>query len=491
MNLFKVMLYLASIGLLGYLVYVIYGYFKGLRFSPRELWLVFTSQLFESVAYMLLNMVVVLFLTYELKLSDVQAGSYVSFWGTAIIIITFFVGALVDTVGIRKMLLYGMVVALVARFFLCFTSNLWAVTLLSFVPLAFSIAVLNPVISVAIKRFTDLKSSPLAFALFATLLHVGTAIGGWLFDKVRVLWGEMGTISVPLWGEMSTYRLMMVICFILTIPAFISVLFIRREEGERVRANSVNFVRAMINGASEKFKESSALFFKVARQRAFWQFLFLLTIMVGVKFVFFHLHYTFPKYGIRILGQGAKIGLLVGVLHPVLITFFIPLTTYLTKKLNAYRAITIGTMISSLSVFMIMIPAKFFAPLLNWQLGNLILFDWLSLSPELGEGVLTLYLAFFFFIVVLSIGEALWSPRLMEYIVQIAPKGQEGSYMALSMLPLFLAKPLVGVISGYLLERYCPAEHSPHHLMVWLWIGIFALITPLGLIGFKKVFKKI
>ena len=46
----------------------------------------------------------------------------------------------------------------------------------------------------------------------------------------------------------------------------------------------------------------------------------------------------------------------------------------------------------------------------------------------------------FLFVVLLSEGEAIYSPRLYEYTAAIAPKGQEASYMALSSLPFFLAK---------------------------------------------------
>ena len=53
--------------------------------------------------------------------------------------------------------------------------------------------------------------------------------------------------------------------------------------------------------------------------------------------------------------------------------------------------------------------------------------------------------------VMLSVGEALWSPRLYEYAATIAPKGQEASYMALSSLPLFGAKLMVGITSGTML----------------------------------------
>ena len=81
-----------------------------------------------------------------------------------------------------------------------------------------------------------------------------------------------------------------------------------------------------------------------------------------------------------------------------------------------------------------------------------------------------------------SIGEAFYSPRLYEYPAAIAPKGQEGSYLALSMLPYFVAKFFVGAISGFLLARYCPAEGPRNSQMIWLIAGCMAMITPVGLV---------
>jgi hypothetical protein len=63
-----------------------------------------------------------------------------------------------------------------------------------------------------------------------------------------------------------------------------------------------------------------------------------------------------------------------------------------------------------------------------------------------------------FFVVFFSIGEAIWSPRLYQYTAAIAPKGKEGSYMALSLLPYFVAKLVVGMLSGRMLERWCPDD---------------------------------
>ena len=76
-------------------------------------------------------------------------------------------------------------------------------------------------------------------------------------------------------------------------------------------------------------------------------------------------------------------------------------------------------------------PWGLIQPLADGWLGNLIVHQWLGVAGAVNP----LYISIFLFIVFLSIGEALWSPRLYEYSAAIAPHGQEASYMSLSMLP--------------------------------------------------------
>ena len=90
------------------------------------------------------------------------------------------------------------------------------------------------------------------------------------------------------------------------------------------------------------------------------------------------------------------------------------------------------------------------------------------------------------FIIFLSIGEAMWSPRLYEYSAAIAPKGQEASYMALSYLPFFLAKFFAGALSGLLLSSYVPETGARNPQFLWLIIAVTTMITPAGLLVFRR-----
>lgn len=98
--------------------------------------------------------------------------------------------------------------------------------------------------------------------------------------------------------------------------------------------------------------------------------------------------------------------------------------------------------------------------------------------------------------IIVTIGEVIWSLKLNEYTAAIAPKGQEGTYLGLSMLPWFLAKTVVSYFSGYMLLHWSPEKvsvngvdmplqqamihgqnsyrHSP--AAMWLVLGIYALV---------------
>ncbi len=55
-----------------------------------------------------------------------------------------------------------------------------------------------------------------------------------------------------------------------------------------------------------------------------------------------------------------------------------------------------------------------------------------------------------------GLAECFLSPRYYEYASRQAPKGEEGLYMGYSHLHTAIAWPLGFILSGYLLDAYCP-----------------------------------
>ena len=85
----------------------------------------------------------------------------------------------------------------------------------------------------------------------------------------------------------------------------------------------------------------------------------------------------------------------------------------------------------------------------------------------------------------------------MQFTAEIAPKGKEGTYIALSILPSFVAKLFVGLMTGWLLNTYTPLDAAgnalsgyPDHYFVWVWIGAVAIITPISLAVLGEWFKR-
>lgn len=500
MQTLDIMLWIVGAALLLTFIYLIYGYVKGLWNSPRELFILFLTKIIEYAAYGATNMSFILYLSADCGLSDIKAGSFIGGWSMAVTLTTIFVGAVCDAIGIKKTLLIGTIVLLVSRIIMPVTDNLFIAAIFGFLPLAMGIAIMGPVLSVGIKRFTTSEGTAMGFALFYTMMNIGWALGGYLFDHVRGAYGEHTFMSFPLVGfPVSTYQVIFLVGFLLSIPNLLLILSMRDRvrmtdehgividpEGEKQEGNwFVSAYRSILKAGADTGK----IFGSAIREKAFWLFLFMLAVLVPVRLVFYHFHYTFPKYGIRVLGEGVKIGNIYGVLNPVLIVFLVPLVGYLTKKVSSYKMMIIGTTVSASAVFLATIPAYVFQPLMDTWVATLVFDRWLDVPTEIRSPV---FLILIVFIAIFTVGESIWSPRLMQFTAEIAPIGREGSYIALSYLPFFLAKMIAGPMSGWLVATYTPegALEYPNHYWVWIWIGGMATLSPLGLIAFNKLFRR-
>jgi dipeptide/tripeptide permease len=495
-----VVIWVGGFALIAGFFLILWNYIKGLTGSPRELYMLYIAKLLEYGAYGAINYTFVLYLSADCGLSDLAAGTYVGIWSMAMTVCSMLVGAVCDAIGIKRTLLLGTVILLLARVTMPFIDNPYIVTFTSFLPMAVGMGMLLPVLSVGIKYYTTTEGSVLGFALFYTLMNVGWALGAWIFDAVRRQFGEHEIVEVGDTGlTFSTYQIIFIVGFLLTVPQIIIYLLFRRgvrmtdDRGvvihERKAATDAEGRPLGILGVVGKAaRDTVGIFAQVITKKPFWIFIFMLAMLVPVRLVFYHFHYTWPKYGIRLFGEGAPVGNVYGVLNPLLIVYLAPLMAVLTKKARSYTMLTIGTLISVGSVGIAILPPEWFAPLTDTWVGELVYDRWLGVAPEDQN---PLYFALIFFIIVFTFGEAIWSPRLMQFTADIAPGGKEGTYIALSYLPYFGAKLVVGPMSGWLVTEYTPegAASYPNHHMVWVWIGGMAAITPIMLITMYKLFR--
>ena len=196
-----------------------------------------------------------------------------------------------------------------------------------------------------------------------------------------------------------------------------------------------------------------AIMKETLKSKRFWRLLVVCFITLNVRMIFRHLDATFPKYMLREFGDNVPKGTIYSI-NPALIIILVPLVTAASSGLDPLLMIHHGSYISALSVFC------------------------MALSTTIWSSVV--------FVIFLSIGEAVWSPRLYDYTMSVSEEGREGTYVGLSLAPLFLAKLPVGFMSGYLLKKYCPEEGERQSKMMWFIIGITTLTSPVLMTAFWR-----
>jgi MFS family permease len=183
------------------------------------------------------------------------------------------------------------------------------------------------------------------------------------------------------------------------------------------------------------------------------KFFFFIFALIPVQTLFTYNWLILPQYISRAFAGGwiGEYFEIASNANPLLIFFLVPIVTALTQKAPVYRMMIIGTLV--------MASAAFF----------------LAIGPHPST-----LLAF---IVIMTVGEAMWQPRFLQYAAEIAPEGRTGQYMGVAQLPWFLTKMLVPMIySGEMLARYCPPHGTQDTRTMWLIFALIAITSPILLI---------
>jgi len=184
------------------------------------------------------------------------------------------------------------------------------------------------------------------------------------------------------------------------------------------------------------------------------RFIFFIFMLLPVRTLFAHQWLTFPPYILRAYEKSVADHMeqLVFWINAGIIFFGVPIATALTRHINVYKMMIIGTLVSAVPTFL------------------------LCAGPNV-------YLLISYF-VIFSVGEALWSARFLQYAAELAPPGRVAQYMGLANIPWLLAKGTTGLYSGLLLAKFCPdnvSRNEMHTGTMWLIYGCIAITSPIGL----------
>lgn len=425
---------------------------RGLFTCPREIWFAFLIKVMESLCYFSSVLVLMVFLTQDMGLSDVKAGTIFGIFSASMSFFMLFVGFVADSLGIKKALIVGLVIALIGRVSIAFSTSPWIVYP-GLAVLSVGFAYMIPLLAAAVALFSTKSTRKFAFSWYYVVMNVGSLLAGLSLDWLRGLFTQ--TMRFTVLGMDVAVRptqMIFLVAVITTLVSIVIVVFFIRSKippGELVddKAAGVAEAKQVEPSGGESNKSAYQIMLEVVHEKSFWIFMVFIFLLVMVKMIFQYNHSLYPLYMERI-GLKLWTGKLYAI-NPAIIIVLVPVMTAITSRWNAYKVIMYGSFVAAGSVFFL----------------------------GLGESIVYIVL----FQVVLSIGEAIYSPRVYDYTASIAPPGRESSYMAYSKAPMFFAKVAAGPASGFLLYYLCPEEGTRNTELMWIIVGISTIISPVTL----------
>lgn len=435
---------------------------KLLLMASRAFWIVNLVSFGDGIAYFGVLTLLTRYLGTDLAMGAAQAGLAVSLFTGLVTLAVAGGGWVADKLGVRRALLASLGVILVGRVLLAFCPHLGigsfasVSAVLALIVMALGYGVLEPSMYSGVKEYTDPRTAAISFSLLYAIMNLGIVASNFISPYLRTdsSFIQLGSFSIK--GLGLGIEGVYWACAIITLVMFLGVwCFLTKKVDEHDRYNppSAEGEKAA-QQASEQEEEPASGWERLVKHLgplADKRFLFFIFMLLPVRTLFAHQWLTIPDYVFRCYPAEVadKFEWLTG-LNPLVICVFVPLFAALTHKVKVIDMMLIGTFVSAATTFLL-VP-----------------------GPNLTRLVL--------YVIIFSLGEALWSSRFLEYVAALAPSGKVGAYMGLAGIPWFLAKFTTGLYSGTVLDIFVPAQGVQHSGQMWFIYALVAMISPLALL---------
>ena len=401
----------------------------------RPFWVANISELFERLSYYAAFASLARYLNETLKFPVEQAGSLTGLFGGLVWFLAAFGGTLADRLGFRRSLSLAYFILTCAYFLLGSLGSSWVAPLRSAVPLvvlvtfvlmlpALGIALVKPCVVGTIARSSKENVRSIGYSIYYTLVNIGGATGPYVASYVH---HHMSVENVFRVASLSVFLM------------FIAVLVFFKEPRRSNEAQTASFA------------ESARNFATVLRNPKFMLFL---VIFSGYWIVYWQEFIILPLYVHNYIDSKTDTELML-VTGPLTVICLQMVMSLVTRKIPAFRAVTLGTLISALA----------------WLV--------LIVRPTVPMVFVTLF--------TVSIGEIIQSPRYYEYISRLAPPGQQGTYMGFAFLPIGIGSLIGGWFGGTLIHYFGEVKHQPQ--LIWWAVVSVGVTTALLLLIYDRVLK--
>ncbi len=401
----------------------------------RPFWIANISEIFERLSYYGAFSSLAVYLQEKLNFSTEQTGTLTGIFGGMVWFLAIFGGAVADRLGFRRALSIAYLILAAAYFLIGSVGASWLAPIRNAVPLglfvgvililpALGISMVKPCVVGTTARASKPNVRSIGYSIYYTMVNIGSAAGPYIAGWAHK---HLGLEPVFRISSLSVFAM------------FFFVLLLFREPKRTGDEPAPTIARTLRN------------FLVVLGNTKFMLFLLIFT---GYWIVFWQQYISLPGYVHAYISSNASVEWILAT-DAVAVIALTLLINYLTRSIPAFRAIILGTLITSLS--------------------------WLIVAGH--PTVFACYASIF----VLAIGEIVHQPRYYEYISRLAPPGQQGTYMGFAFLPLGIGSLLGGWFGGKVMHHFAEVEHHP--AQAWYVITGVGVLTALLLLIYDHVVK--
>jgi proton-dependent oligopeptide transporter, POT family len=320
-------------------------------------------------------------------------------------------------------------------------------------------SLIKPSVVGTVARTTTAETKSIGYSIYYMLVNIGGAVGPFLATPVRENLG---------------------IAWVLVMSSAVSVVL--------VGATLVFFKEPPQPTESSEPRSMERVFTDMLLVFRNVRFMTFLLIFSGFWAMFWQVFYSLPFY-IKDVLRFPRFEILETVDAWTIILVTVAATA-LAKRLKPLAAMTLGFALASASWFCMVFTPPTWAQVLASPVVfvmNVVLrllgltglpIGPIELTPVIAPAV--------FGLMVFALGEAIQAPRYYEYVADLAPKEQVGTYMGFAFLPIAIGTFVAGGLSGWLVSHYIgttvngvttPGPGSANPADMWLVVGGIGVVS--------------
>jgi dipeptide/tripeptide permease len=404
------------------------------RGFSRTFWVANVLELFERFAYYGSKAVLAVFIAEQVGLGPEAAGFLAgSVFNTLLYFLPLLAGTVVDRYGFKRSLMACFGIFSVGYLLiglgglplgqpLVHAVGAKAFMLIALVVTAIGGSLIKPSIVGTVARTTTDDTKALGYSIYYTLVNIGGAVGPFIALAVRVNVG----ISYVL-----------VVSSLTSLALFTATAFLYREPPRPPDAPPPRSMAKVLADMVLVFRN--------------FRFILFLVIFSGFWAMFWHVFYALPFY-VKDYLKFERFEIIETVDAWTIIVVTIPATA-IAKRLAPLSAMVLGFALATLCWFL------------------------MGAMPTVAGTVSAMML--------FAVGEAIQSPRFYEYVSNLAPAEQVGTYMGFAFLPIAIGTFIAGWSSGYLVQHYVEGG-NPAAPQMWFVVGSYGVVSTVLMILYDR-----